>query len=137
MEEIPRGARPQVKNRSTPDLEALIVAVAQASRLALEEICSRSKKKAIVLAKEALILVANELGATNIAAAKRLGVDSSVVSRRLDSGKTKMKDSSDCNSDYHVALMLTLQILDYSARCTFEFGDGACKQFRQFFGLAL
>lgn len=95
---IPRGARPQVKNRSTPDLEALLVAVAEASRLAPEEICSRSKKKAIVLAKEALILVANEQGATNMAVAKRIGVDSSVVSRRLDSGKTKMKDSGELQS---------------------------------------
>jgi hypothetical protein len=63
--------------------------------LAPEEICSRSKKKAIVLAKEALILVANELGATNMAVAKRIGIDSSVVSTRLGSGKTKMKDSSE------------------------------------------
>ena len=93
--DIPRGARPQVKNRSTPDLEALIVAVAQASRLDQEEICSRSKKRAIVLAKEALILVANELGATNMAVAKRIGVDSSVVSRRLESGKIRMKNSSE------------------------------------------
>lgn len=92
--EIPRGARPRIKNRSAPDLEGLIDAVVEASRLTPEEICSRSKKKAIVLAKEALILVANERGATNMAVAKRIGVDSSVVSRRLESGKVKMKDSS-------------------------------------------
>ncbi len=93
--EIPRGARPEIEKRSTPNLEGLIEAAANASRLTQEEICSRSKRRAIVTAKEAMIFVAHELGASNTAVAKLMGVDSSLVSRRLDSAKSKMTDSSE------------------------------------------
>ena len=60
-----------------------------------EEICSRRKKKAIVVAKEAMIVVGQELGASNGALARLIGVDSSVVSRRFESGKTRMNDSQE------------------------------------------
>lgn len=93
--EIPRGARPKVKNRSAPNLEGLIEAAAKGSRLTPEEICSGSKRAPIVRSKEAIIFVAHELGASNTAIAKLMGADSSLVSRRLDSAKSKMKDSSE------------------------------------------
>jgi REP-associated tyrosine transposase len=91
--EIPRGARPEIKRRSVPNLEGVIEAAAKASGLTPEEICSRSKRRAVVTAKEALIFVAHELGASNTAVAKLMGADSSLVSRRLDSAKRKMTDS--------------------------------------------
>jgi len=93
--EIPRGARPQVKNRSVPNLEGLIKAAAKASRLTPEQICSRSKRSQIVMSKEAMIFVAHELGASNTEVAKLMGADGSLVSRRLDAAKSKMKDSSE------------------------------------------
>jgi hypothetical protein len=93
--EITRGARPQVKRLSAPKLEGLIEAATKASGLTSEEICSRRKCVEIVMAKEATIFVAHELGASNIAVAKLMGVDSSLVSRRLDSAKSKMKDSGE------------------------------------------
>jgi REP-associated tyrosine transposase len=43
--ETPRGSRPEIKRRSTPNLEGLIEAAANASRLTQEEICSRSKRR--------------------------------------------------------------------------------------------
>jgi len=92
--EIPRGARRQVKNRSAPNLEGLIESAARASGLTPEEICSRSKRSQTVMSKEAMIFVAHELGASNTAIAKLMGADSSLVSRRLDAAKSKMKDSS-------------------------------------------
>lgn len=92
--EIPRGARPEIKKRSAPNLEGVIEAAAKASRLTQEEICSRSKRSAVVTAKEAMIFVAHELGASNTAVAKLMGVNISLVSRRLDSAKSRMTDSS-------------------------------------------
>jgi putative transposase len=89
--EIPRGARPQVKNRSVPNLEELIEAAEKSTGLMREEICSGSKRSEIVMAKEAMIFVAHELGASSTAVAKLMGTDNSVVSRRLDSAKAKIK----------------------------------------------
>jgi hypothetical protein len=67
--------------------------VAKASGLTTEEFCSRRKTKAIILAKEAMIVVAHEMGASNAAVSKLIGIDSSVVRRRLESGRTRMRDS--------------------------------------------
>ena len=91
--ETRRVAREPVTNRSAPDIEVLIAAVAQATRLTPEEICSRRKTKANVLAKEAMIVVAHETGASNKAITRLIGLDTSVVSRRLESGSTRMRDS--------------------------------------------
>lgn len=91
--ETRRVAGEPVTNRSAPDIEALIAAVAEATRLTPEEICSRRKTKVNVLAKEAIIVVAHEMGASNKAMARLIGLDTSVVSRRLESGSTRMRDS--------------------------------------------
>jgi predicted transcriptional regulator len=40
-----------------------------------------------------MIVVGQELGASNIALARVIGVHSSVVSRRFESGKTRLKES--------------------------------------------
>lgn len=48
-----------------------------------------------MLAKEALIIVGRELEASNVALSKLIGVDSSVVSRRFDSAKNRMKTSGE------------------------------------------
>lgn len=93
--DIPRGARPQFKNRTAPNLEELIEAVAESTRLTAEEICSPSKRSVIVMAKEAMIFVAHQLGASNTAIAKLMGSDNSVVSRRLDSAKARIKTSGE------------------------------------------
>ncbi len=93
--EIGRGARAKVKSRLDPDLDALIKAVAKASGLTMEDFCSRRKTKAVVSAKEAMTVVAHEIGAINTRIAKQLGVDSSAVSRRLESGRTRIKEEGE------------------------------------------
>lgn len=85
--EIPRGARPQIEKRSALDLQALTKAVEDATRLKSAEFFSRSKSRAIVLAKEATIVVGRELNVSNAALSKLIGVDSSVVS----SGSTRLR----------------------------------------------
>jgi putative transposase len=93
--EIPRGARPQIEKRSVLDLRALTNAVEEATGLKSAEFFSRSKTRTVVLAKEAMILVGRELDVSNAALSKLIGLDSSVVSRRFDSAKGRMKASGE------------------------------------------
>jgi len=92
--EIPGGARPEMKKLSAPNLEWVLEAAAKASGLTPEEICGRSKRRAVVTAKEAMIFVAHELGASNTAVARLMGVNISLISRRLDSANSKMTEAS-------------------------------------------
>jgi putative transposase len=85
----------KVKKDTARELEGLIEAVVEATRLKREEICSRSKKRAVVIAKEALIIVGQEVGGNNAELARLIGVDSSVVSRRIEAGRTRMNDSTE------------------------------------------
>jgi REP element-mobilizing transposase RayT len=85
----------KTKKCTAVELEGLIEAISAASRLGREEICSRSKKRAVVIAKEALIVVAREVGANSTELARVIGVDRTVVSRRAESAKTRMQDSVD------------------------------------------
>ena len=48
-----------------------------------------------ILEEEAMITVGREFGASNAALSKRIGVDSSVASRRFDSAKNKLNASGD------------------------------------------
>ena len=93
--EVPRAAGRQIEKQSALDPRALLRAVEQATRLEQAEFCSSRKSRAIVLAKEAMIVVGRQLGVTNAALSKLIGVDSSVVSRRLDSARERMKASSE------------------------------------------
>jgi putative transposase len=93
--EIPRGAGRQIEKQSALDPRSLLRAVEQATRLEQAEFCSSRKSSAIVLAKEAMIVVGRQLGVTNAALSKLIGVDSSVVSRRLDSAKRRIKASGE------------------------------------------
>ena len=93
--EIPVGARPSVTNRATPNLKGLLRAVAAATGLSREEICSARKTRRIVRAKEAMIVVGYETGADITTLANFIGIDDSVVSKRLSSCKTKMEHSTE------------------------------------------
>jgi hypothetical protein len=48
-----------------------------------------------VIAKEALIIVGREVGGNTAELARLIGVDSSVVSRRFESGRSRMNDSTE------------------------------------------
>lgn len=87
--------KPKDKRGAARELEGLIEAVAEATRLKREDICSRSKNGAVVIAKEALIIVGREVGGNNAELARLIGVDSSVVSRRFESGRSRMNDSTE------------------------------------------
>ena len=95
MGEIPRGARPQVKTRSRLDAEALMRAAHRVTGLQEHELCGGRKTRALVLVKEAMIIVGRELGASNADLARLLGLDASVVSRRYESGQAKMNESQE------------------------------------------
>jgi hypothetical protein len=92
--EIPRGARPQRElKESRLDAKALTEAIERVTGLKLVEICSAKKTSYVVVAKEAMIIVGKELGASNVEMAKLLGLDASVVSRRYESAKLKLPQS--------------------------------------------
>ena len=94
--EIPRGAQPQPANKKSGlDCTALMKAVEKVAKLKRAEICSATKRRSIVLAKEAMILVGRELGGSNADMARLTRLDASVVSRRLESARCKMADSGE------------------------------------------
>jgi putative transposase len=93
--EIPRGARSQVRPTSQLDPKALIEAAERVTGFEAQELCSANKARALVRAKEAMIVVGRELGASNADLARLLGLDASVVSRRYESGRTKMSESQE------------------------------------------
>jgi ribosome-binding protein aMBF1 (putative translation factor) len=49
----------------------------------------------LVLVKEAMLIVGRELGVSNADMARLLRLDTSVVSRRYESGKAKMEESQE------------------------------------------
>jgi hypothetical protein len=81
--------------RSRLDPEALMRAAEKITGFAAEELCSGKKSRALVLVKEAMIIVGRELGVSNADMARLLGLDASVVSRRYESGKAKMEESQE------------------------------------------
>ena len=91
--EIPRGARNQVKKRGAIDLELLIRASEVVTGLKANEFCGNSKSRKLVVAKEAIILAGYSLEITNASLSEMLGIHTSVVSRRFDSAKDRMKVS--------------------------------------------
>jgi REP element-mobilizing transposase RayT len=92
--EIPRGARPQtVKRQSQVDPNALIKALTDLTHLKRDDICSANKTRSIVLAKEAMIVIGRSLGVSNAELARLIGLESSVVSRRYESARSKMATS--------------------------------------------
>lgn len=82
----------KIKKIEAPDLERLRDAAVSATSLTACEICSRSRKRRVVLAKELLIIVGRELGASNAELARLLGVDSSSVNKRFEAGSAKKKE---------------------------------------------
>ncbi len=96
--EIPRGARPQVEKRRAIDSAELIRASEAATGLKAVEFCGKSKARALVLVKEAIIVAGRSLGMSNAALSGALGVHTSAVSRRFDSGKNRMRVTGETSS---------------------------------------
>jgi hypothetical protein len=63
--EIPRGARHQAKPLSKLDAERLMRAAERVIGIQKQALCSAKKTRALVLAKEAVIIIGRELGASN------------------------------------------------------------------------
>jgi putative transposase len=93
--EIPRGVRPQTQPRTQLDPEALMRAAEMVTGISARELNSGKKSRALVLVKEAMIMVGRESGVSNAAMARLLRLDASVVSRRYEAGKAKMDESQD------------------------------------------
>ena len=67
-----------MKTRSGLDSEALVKAMERVSGLKRTEFCNAKKTRELVVAKEAMIIVGRESGASNADLARMLGLDGSV-----------------------------------------------------------
>jgi putative transposase len=92
---VGKVSKNKVRKIESADLQRLRQAAANATSLSPREICSRSKKRKVVLAKETLIIVGRRIGASNAELARLIGVDSSSVNRRFEAGVAKKKDCAE------------------------------------------
>jgi putative transposase len=99
--EIPIGAQPTsfITNEIEDELEIneLINAVEKASGISRSEFCSGARTRCVVEVREAMILTAITRGVSQGVLCEALGIESSVMSRRLTAARTKMQGSAKFN----------------------------------------
>ena len=83
------------KAKSKPAMAAVVSAAEEASGREKEEFCGRSKVAALVLVKEAVILIGKQQGASNTELARVLRLEASVVSRRWESARERVRESAE------------------------------------------
>ena len=101
--DVPRGARPQMWKRMeagqglavSKKIEVLFKAIQAETSLERREICSGDRRLRVIAAKEAMALIGVEKGVTQAVLAEVLGLDSSVISRRVQAAKAKMAASNE------------------------------------------
>lgn len=101
--DIPRGARPILGKRlgvgDQGDVRLvmadLIRAIERACGLERREFCARNRRAAVVEVKEVMVLIGTQNGLPQSELAEVIGLDSSSVSRRLQSAEGKMRESSE------------------------------------------
>jgi hypothetical protein len=74
------------------DLETIMKAAEKATGLRRKEFCTNSKSRALVMIREAIILIAGENGILTLELAEALGVDASGVSKRPEAARLKVGD---------------------------------------------
>jgi len=75
--------RPKVSINLTT-VEDLLSAAERSTGLGQQELCSKSRSRRTVMAREAVIVVGRERGISNRELARALGIDPSAVTRRVD-----------------------------------------------------
>jgi len=88
-------ARSTTSRRIPFDPDALISAIERVTGIKSIEFCAPQKARRLVQIKEALILVGRELGAGNADLARLTGLDASVISRRYEAAKEKLRESNE------------------------------------------
>jgi len=79
-----RDAKPRFKPTR---IDELLRAAESSSKLSRQELCSKSKDRRTVAAREALIVVGRERGISNRELARALGIDPSAVTRRIEAAR--------------------------------------------------
>jgi REP element-mobilizing transposase RayT len=90
------GRTPTGAARKSPDmnLNKLVRAVEIATGIGKAELCGPGKAPEMVMARETLVFIGHEAGATCAALARHTGLDISVVSRRLESARMRIAESN-------------------------------------------
>lgn len=73
--------------------DRLVAAVEKICRVSRAEFCGRSKSAEAVMAKEMLILVGSQIGASRSVLSGMIGLSSSSLSRRCDAGRAKLQEN--------------------------------------------
>lgn len=76
-------------------VDELLSAAVRSSGLSLQQLCSKSKERRTVAAKEAVILLGREGGLSNRELAESLGIDPSAVTRRFESARQRGEKNSE------------------------------------------
>jgi hypothetical protein len=88
-----RRKRKRVTERKRLNVDDLVKAAVAVTGISRDQLCSRARSEALVLAKEAVVFVGRQKGLTNAEISTAMGLDASVVSRRYESGRSKMGGS--------------------------------------------
>jgi len=89
-----RAARGRNRDSRQFNLIALVSAVERHAGIGRQEFCGSGKAARVVMAREALILVGREAGATYAELARETGLESSVLSRRYESARKRVAQST-------------------------------------------
>jgi REP element-mobilizing transposase RayT len=90
-------SNPNLKKKASPVCEIepydLVAAVEKVCRIRREDFCGPGKSAPAIMAKEMLILVGLQLGASMKVLSEIIGISSSALSRRHDSARVKVRDN--------------------------------------------
>lgn len=88
-----RGAKKKTFPVGEVEPDRLVAAVEKTCRISREEFCGRNKSAAAVTAKEMVILVGLQLGASRRMLSEITGISSSALSRRCDAVRLKVEEN--------------------------------------------
>ncbi|HSB08939.1 MAG TPA: transposase [Blastocatellia bacterium] len=87
-------AKREIRTRK-PDLKAILKAAENATGVGRKEICTNRKSRALVMIKEAIIVIGDENGILTRELADALRVEASAVSKRRDTARLRAKTSGE------------------------------------------
>jgi len=87
-----RGAKKETFPVGEVEAERLVAAVERMCRISRADFCGRSKSAPAIMAKEMLILIGLQMGASMKVLSEIIGISPSALSRRHDAARRKLRD---------------------------------------------
>ena len=89
-----RGAKKETFPAGEVEPERLVAAVERMCRISRADFCGRSKSAPAIMAKEMLILIGLQMGASMKVLSEIIGISPSALSRRHDAARRKLRDNA-------------------------------------------